>query len=1149
MSPIDLVTVRYGPEAAHALRDAVASAKADEPLAPVTVVVPSNHVGVTARRLLGSGRLGPVCGRGVGLAGVTFLTTYRLAELLGAADLAGQARRPVSTPVLAAAVRGVLTAAPGLFVEVADHPATETALVDAYRELRDVPPAALDAVAATGDRAADVVRIHRATRAALAADWYDEEDLTAAAAARLRSEPRAGAELGAVVVHLPQVVSLHAAELLGAVADVVPVTVVAGLAATGAADAEVLTSLARLGLDPPAPSLTRPPVGPVEQPGIVPRPVGPAPPTADRPHPDPRPADLQPSSGPLPVTAYRTRIVSTSDADDEVRAAVRAVVEAARAGTPLDRIAILHAAPDPYARLLHEHLAAAEIPLNGASTVPASARVAGRALTGLLALPEQGWSRHAVLAWLNGAPVLHDGRRPPLAVWETVSRDAGVVRGREHWDQRLAALADDLDSEAVTVAADDGPGWRVERARRAANRARDLRTFVLGLVDDLDRAASRPRAWAEHSRWLRRVLDRVVGPASRRRHWPPDGAERRAAERVELAVDRLGALGAVEAGTVPLEVVTRTLAVELESDLGRVGRFGDGVLVGTLAMGVGLDLDLVVVVGLAEGLVPSAPRDDSLLPDRERRAAGGRLPLRRDLVGRQHRELVAALASGRRQVLSYPRGDLRRSNERVPSRWLLDVASTVAGERWWAPELAVARAPWLTHVKSFDHGLRHLAVPATPQEHRLRTLLATGTGSRSFAPVRALGDPVLIAGAELVEGRSSPRLTRFDGNLAGLALSSPADPETARTASATGLERWARCPFDYFLRSVLGVRELENPEDALTISPVDRGSLIHDVLETFVREVLARPEPQRPGPHDRWTAADRARLRDLGLAACAGYEAQGRTGRTLFWNRDRARILADLDATLTFDEEVREVEGSRHLAAELAFGTDHDAVDAVALPLPDGRHVQFKGKADRVDRTGAGGLLVADYKTGSDRDFVSLSEENPDQGGTRLQLAVYGAAARVAMGEPAAPVRAEYWFTSRKAGFTRRGYELTPAVTERISETLGLIVEGIERGTFPAHPTDQTGAPFNPCWSCDPDFLGVADLRRAWAEMADDPALAGYLTLIDPERRIDVDGDGDDRARPAEGRTGPGGETGPDGLAEAETRAGADPDDEARARG
>ena len=86
-----LVRTAYGPDAARALRDAVAAAKGGEPLAPVTVVVPSNHVGVATRRLLSSGALGPVAGTGVGLAAVTFLTPYRLAELLAAAPDAGAA--------------------------------------------------------------------------------------------------------------------------------------------------------------------------------------------------------------------------------------------------------------------------------------------------------------------------------------------------------------------------------------------------------------------------------------------------------------------------------------------------------------------------------------------------------------------------------------------------------------------------------------------------------------------------------------------------------------------------------------------------------------------------------------------------------------------------------------------------------------------------------------------------------------------------------------------------------------------------------------------------------------------------------------------------------------------------------------------------
>ena len=86
--PITVVPTPYGRAAAQALRDAVARAKHEDALAPVTVVVPTNSVGVSARRRLASGELGPTSPTGRGVVGVTFLTVYRLAELLGAAELA-----------------------------------------------------------------------------------------------------------------------------------------------------------------------------------------------------------------------------------------------------------------------------------------------------------------------------------------------------------------------------------------------------------------------------------------------------------------------------------------------------------------------------------------------------------------------------------------------------------------------------------------------------------------------------------------------------------------------------------------------------------------------------------------------------------------------------------------------------------------------------------------------------------------------------------------------------------------------------------------------------------------------------------------------------------------------------------------------------
>ncbi len=174
---IEVVTTAYGPPAHEALAEVVERAKGGDPLAPVTVVVSANTVGLAARRCLG--RRG-ISGRS-GIAAVSFLTPYALAELIGSARTADSWRRPVSKPVIAGAVRAALREDPGHFAGVATHPATERALVRAYRELSELGPTALDRLAATSFRAADVVRVHRFVRAALDERFSDEQSLVAAA--------------------------------------------------------------------------------------------------------------------------------------------------------------------------------------------------------------------------------------------------------------------------------------------------------------------------------------------------------------------------------------------------------------------------------------------------------------------------------------------------------------------------------------------------------------------------------------------------------------------------------------------------------------------------------------------------------------------------------------------------------------------------------------------------------------------------------------------------------------------------------------------------------------------------------------------------------------------------------------------------------
>ena len=363
-------------------------------------------------------------------------------------------------------------------------------------------------------------------------------------------------------------------------------------------------------------------------------------------------------------------------------------------------------------------------------------------------------------------------------------------------------------------------------------------------------------------------------------------------------------------------------------------------------------------------------------------------------------------------------------------------------------------------------------------------------------------DVVLDRGLECALARAGTSFTRFDGNLGTLAigprdfeLPSPAGPEAV--VSATRLERWASCPFDYFMEHLLRVEIPELPEEVYELSPLDRGSLVHETLDEFLSEVLAR-EGGAPPPERAWTDDDRARLHQIADARCARYEALGVTGRRAFWDRDRRRILADLDRFLDEDSTFRAAEGRTTLATELAFGLPGAEWPAIDVDLSDGRTLRFRGAADRVDRVGDDGLFVIDYKTGWPH---AVGEDgDPTEGGTKLQLPVYALAARAAFGGPDTLVVAAYWYVSTRGNFRWAAVALDEHTRARVDEVLRAIVDGIEHGIFPASldPPDSWNRRYRSY--VDPDARGTRDRYRDWVRKQDAPELAAYRALSERER-------------------------------------------------
>ncbi len=1034
--------VPYGPPARETLREALAEAKQDDPLAPVTVAVPSNYAGLSLRRALA--REGLPGARRPGLINVRFMVLARVSELIGAPGLAAAGRRRLIAPYRIEAVRAVVEANPGPFASVAIHGSTERSIEATFRDLAAGSDGALAELERLGGRAAHIVALYRDFRHRTR-DFYDEADLARAAARAVSAHGAAVADIGRVIVYLPGSLTGAHHELLEALAAAGQLSVIVGL--TG--DPMV---------DEPARDGWR----------------------AFAPIAEPAEPSMPPAGG---------AIVAVTDPEEEVREAMRQVSRRLLAGTPLHRMAILYRHANPYALIAAELMGAAELPWNGPSTRRLGQTLAGRTLLGFLRLREQGFRREAVTGWLSGAPLLDvDGGDPlPAHRWDALTRAAGVVAGAEQWRRRLDQHQRSLRADRAKIDdAGEDQEWLIRRIDRDLEEIARLRTFVEELVDRA--ATERARPWSEFSAWARGALDRYLGGEARATGWP-DG-EIEAYRDVRAALDELAGLDVLRGAT---DAATFYAAVEhsLDRAAGRAGRFGDGVFVGSLADAAGADFDVVFVLGMNEGSIPPMLRDDPLLPDGERRQAGVQLRSRRAVEER--RDYLAALAAGAERVLLFPRADMRGQRARLPGRWLLDSASALAGEHVFASELdRHAAASWFHSVPSFEWAVAGEGEPALVQEYDLRSLLRWRGAGRDLAEHYLAGqEPALAGGLAARLARRSRAFTRWDGHVPAAAARSPFAADTV--VSPTSLQSWAECPFRYFLGHMLRVAEHETPEETLRISALDKGSLVHRALDRFFHEV-----PERTAPDEPWTPEERARLEAIGEQECDDAERSGIAGRPLMWEAERARILRDLGGFLDRDEELRLRLGTVQVASELAFGMDGAA--PVTVEVAPGRRVRLRGRVDRVDRSPDGErLVVIDYKTGAVWSAHDRLDEDPVSGGLLLQLPVYAAAARERY--RADVVESRYWFVTERGEFAERGYVVDAARSERFQEALHAIGEGIEGGVFPLRPGPEARGVHEHCRSCPYTTLCPGDRGRNWQRKRDAPEIAGYLELAEPGER------------------------------------------------
>lgn len=290
--------------------------------------------------------------------------------------------------------------------------------------------------------------------------------------------------------------------------------------------------------------------------------------------------------------------------------------------------------------------------------------------------------------------------------------------------------------------------------------------------------------------------------------------------------------------------------------------------------------DLVILGGLNEGTWPEAPKPDPWLNRALRNQAGLLLPERR--IGLSAHDFQQAIAASEVWITRSVRSD---DAETVPSRWLNRLQNLLGG------------------------------LPSQDGPVVLKSMIARGD--------------IWLAKAKVLEKPTSvPRAHR----------PSPRPPLAARphALSVTEIKRLIRDPYAVYAKHTLKLRAL-NPIVQSPDAPM-RGTLIHSVMEVFVKDIIANP-----------SLLNSAHLMTV---------ARDILERDVPWPATRALWLAKLSrvADWFISKEVERQTRSTPIAFE------KQAKGVMKLPQLG---FTLTGYADRIDKTGPNNVAIFDYKTGA----------------------------------------------------------------------------------------------------------------------------------------------------------------------------------------
>lgn len=803
----------------------------------------------------------------------------------------------------------------------------------------------------------------------------------------------------------------------------------------------------------------------------------------------------------------------------------RRILDEAREGTPFDQMAVLLRAPEIYGSLLDVALQRAGIPAwfaRGTSRPDP----AGRAFLALLDCAVEGLSarRFAEYLSLGQVPPLDEAGAPPadrtawvapedesfgpaaagMAApsgtampgdtqppdrepeaddapvvagtlrtpwkWEHLLVESAVIGGKDRWSRRLAGLQAEYRARIARFREEEPDSPRIAWIERDLQNLEHLRQFALPVIERLTTLPAQG-TWGE---WIAAL--ETLAPIVLRRP-----------ERVLTVLAALRPLDVI--GPVTLAEVRGVLADELRTVAERPpdDRYGR-VFVGTVEQARGRSFEVVFLPGLAERVFPQKPREDPILLDSLRRELGGGLATQDERGHRERLLLRLAVGAARKRLhVSYSRLEQTEARPRVPSFYALEVVRALTG--------SVPEPQRMEREAAAAAGAR-LAWPAPDDparaidevEHDLATLRGLLAGGETRGRARYLFElnDNLARSLRTRWARWHRKFTPADGLVRvsdGTRSILAASRLSARAYSPSALQKFAACPYQFFLSAILRLEPRPEVASIVELDPATRGHLFHRVQADVMRALAAEGRlPLAPGSSD----AARATLDHTLDRVAEQYHEKLAPAIQRVWQDEVESMRADLRMWL--EQSAATHATWEPIAFELAFGLPRDPANDPRsvereVVLPEG--YRLRGIIDLIERKRDGtDLRVTDYKTG--RDFTKRNMIVG--GGEMLQPVIYGLAVEQVMAASVAQSR--LYYCTRNGGFADRVVPMTEEARARGPQVLGLIDRAIEVGFLPAAPRQRA------CMICDfRDVCGPLEETRVTHK--DQPRLDALRALRD----------------------------------------------------